>query len=356
MSNFSFFFAKLFFGKNSRIRVYRQLERLIRNGVKTSIALDTLYNRASKDGKKPTGNLAIIFNEWRKSYQNGEQLGDVVKGWVPESEQMLIEAGEKSGEVPNALKNVIQITQTNGKIKSAIIGGLIYPIILLLVIIGMMWGFKLQIVPAFSQIIPAEQWTGSAKSVYDTATFIYDWSIPILIAVGVLITLYISTISIWTGEIRRIFDKIPPWSMYRLWQGSSFMLSLAALLRAGVPVSDGLKTIRRNASPYLAERIDRTLFHYNTGAHFGEALYRTKFQFPEKEIVEDMRVYSTLPKFEEVMQTITNEWLENSIEMVQAQAKTINYVMLFLMAGTISWLGVGLFEIQQQVTAGASAY
>jgi len=348
-------FAKFNFGQNTRIRVYRQIERLLRNGRSLREALDVVYMRFSDEDKKPNHPIAVILNDWRIANRSGKSLGAAMLGWVPNQEQMLIEAGELSGTLPEAFQNVVRIASSGGRMKGALVEAIVYPLMLSITVIVMLWGFGDQIVPAFGNILKPEKWRGMAAQMYHLSQFTQNWTIPSVIGLCILVTLYLSTVSLWTGTLRTAVDRFPPWSLYRLYQGTSFMLAVAALIRAGVPIHEALARIRRNASPYLIERIDEAMFHYNMGANFGEALHKAGHGFPDKEMIQDLRIYARLAKFEEAVDMLAYEWLDQSVENLKSMARTMNYVMLFAMAGVIGWLGWGLFEIQRQVTAAAQA-
>ena len=355
MSDFQTKFAKFQFGRTQRVRLYRQLERLLRNGVPLHRALEALYNRASRDGKKKDHPEAIAIDTFNRIYKSGKSFGTALSGWVPYQEQMLIEAGELSGDLSRALKDVVEVSQGTSRIKGALVGGLAYPMVLLFTTLAMVYMFGVQIIPPFAEISPTETWEGGAAQMAWLARSVETWTLPVLGVIFAAITLYMSTVSVWKGRGRVIVDRFPPWSMYRMWQGSGFMLSLSALIRAGVPVPEALRRIRRNANPYLVERIDLTLRHINSGANLGEALMRAKCGFPDQEIIQDLRIYASLSNFEDALEMIAKEWIEEGVARVQAQSKTLNNLMLFFLAGVIGWLGWGLFEVQKTVTAAANS-
>ena len=354
MSNFQLRFAKMQFGKKPRTRLYRQIERLMRNSVPLHRALDVLYARASRDGTKKDHPEAIAIDTFRRAYKNGKSFGSSLDGWVPYQEQMLIEAGELSGDLPRALRDVVEVSKGGSQMKGALIGGLAYPFVLLFVTLGMLYMFGVQVIPPFADIIPPEKWEGGAAQMRWLSEAVQIWMFPVIGFIFAIMTLYLGTVSFWTGRLRTYADKIPPWSMYRMWQGSGFMLSLSALIRAGIPVPEALRRIRKNANPYLVERIDATLRQINSGANLGEALMRAKMGFPDGEIIQDLRIYASLSGFEDALETIAKEWIDDGVARVQNQAKILNQIMLFLLAGVIGWLGWGLFEIQKLATSGAS--
>ena len=49
------------------------------------------------------------------------------------------------------------------------------------------------------------------------------------------------------------------------------------------------------------------------GMSTGKAMVSTGFEFPDKEIVYDLEVYSTMPNFSQVLQNIAREWITEGI-------------------------------------------
>ena len=75
--------------------------------------------------------------------------------------------------------------------------------------------------------------------------------------------------------------------------------------------------------------------------------------FPDQEIIQDLKIYAGLSSFEDSLENIAKESLEDGLLRIQAQSKVLQNIMLVLMASVIGWLGYGLFQLQQQVTTTA---
>lgn len=63
-----------------------------------------------------------------------------------------------------------------------------------------------------------------------------------ILAVGITTPYLYSLVALfgkWKGSVREIFDKVPPWSVYKVYQGCSFLIGLASMmqLRSIVPPS-----------------------------------------------------------------------------------------------------------------------
>ena len=69
--------------------------------------------------------------------------------------------------------------------------------------------------------------------------------------------------------------------------GISWLLALSALVKSGTPVSTAMRALRRDATAYLKERIDKTLVFINNGDNLGEALSKTGLEFPDVEIINE---------------------------------------------------------------------
>ena len=247
-------FAKAFFGMTGRVRIYEQLQALLEGDLKLDRALDAIWDRASKQGRSPTSVDAIVVNAWRQEYRKAASLAEAVKGWVPVRDQMLIEAGELSGDLVGTLAELQEVNQSVSRMKGELTGALVYPLVLFAAIIGIIYIFGSAVIPEFAAILPVEEWTGIAATMAGLATFTQTMLVPSLLGVVTVITLLSLSMSRWRGFLRTRFDKLPPWSLYRLFQGVAFMLSLSALLRAGVHLPVALARLRDNANPWLHGR------------------------------------------------------------------------------------------------------
>jgi type II secretory pathway component PulF len=176
--------------------------------------------------------------------------------------------------------------------------------------------------------------------------------IPFLTIFSVAVGGIIWSFPIWTGAWRARFDRMPPWSFYCLVMGTSFLASLVAFLRAGMPVPEALRRLRATANPWLRERIDATLYYVNSGYDLGEALHHAGYQFPAREIVEDLRIYATLGNLDASMNRISSEWTKHSLDNLRATGDVMKVVGMALIAATIAWVQLGIIAVQQQLTNG----
>ena len=108
-------------------------------------------------------------------------------------------------------------------------------------------------------------------------------------------------------------------------------------------------SLRTDSHRYLRERIDRAMDFIKNGDNLGQALSKSKLNFPDKEIVADLRIYAELDNFEEALDRLANDWLDESAEAVEQKASILNMVAMFAISGIIAWAVFGVFEMQDQI-------
>jgi type II secretory pathway component PulF len=215
---------------------------------------------------------------------------------------------------------------------------------------GVLFLFAKRVFPAFDSILPTEKWTGIGKSMANLTQFVENYLVLVIVGIVALFVFISFTFSKWTGKYRKMFDKIPPWSIYRLISGAGFLMSLGSLIGSGVQTSRALEKINKHANPWLRERISATLHYVYSGLNVGKALRQAGYNYPDKVLIEDLVVYADLPSFAEMLDILGKEWLTDTTEKISKQTKVLNSFALFCLFGIIAWLFSGLYAIVNQIT------
>jgi type II secretory pathway component PulF len=353
MNKFERFQAKLSFSGRKKTRILRQLQRLINAGEPLPKTLSKLHALYSKDGKKPKDPTALMMKEWQSRLAAGKSLSFAMRGWVSRAEELIIEAGEQSDQLSKSLEDALTANAAGRSIRKAIFGGLIYPTIMFAAVVGMIYGFATGIIPTFETIVPAEEWTGNAAIMNSIATFVRDWIVVgIMTLTGLLIAIFI-TLPLITGPVRPILDRLPPWSIYKITQGASFMISMRGFLAAGVPIPEALRRMLVNANPYFSERVKYILAKVNSGQNLGKAMRDSGHNFPDNDVAGEIQIYAGLDNFSDSLDVLAKEWIEDSVEKAGLAAKLMNNLMLVLLAITIGYIAMSMFELQDIITKSA---
>ena len=352
LNSIEVYYAKMIcnFSNEARLKIYRKLAALMRNRFSLMDALDMLHDGITNGGKNPSEPMAIALASWGRALQNGLPFSDALKGWAPSRERLMLSVGDVS-DLESALLNLIKVTEGSTKMIRPIIGTISYPSFLMMMSIVIIWAIGAYMVPPMIDASPGVRWVGTARTLVDISDWIkVNWLFAFISFPSVMLVIYL-TIGIWTGPIRAAFDNVPPWSLYKVFMGITWLLALSALVKGGVPVSTALQALRRDSNAYLKERIDKTLAFIKNGDNLGQALMKTGLNFPDKEIISDLKIYSELDNFEEALGKLADDWLEESVYMIEQKASLLNMVALLAVAGVIAWAVFGVFEMQDQITS-----
>ncbi|RJF96858.1 type II secretion system protein F [Noviherbaspirillum cavernae] len=343
--------AKTQFNDSARLRLYRKIAKMLSNGLPLLKILEELRDRASYEGKKPNEPMAIVLDDCRRMVQNGRLLSEALEWWIPRTEQMIIMAGEQSGRLEVTLTAVVDVVQAEKKIKSIIISGITYPAAVFSLIIVYIYIFGTRVIPQFSRMVDPSQWKGAAKSLYVMSLFVQNWMLYFVVALIAIVIGVLVSMPQWRGNLRVHFDKIAPYSVYRLVIGSGFLMAFSALQFAGITVEKSLARLSNMADPWLRERLDGALLGVKSGLNCGEALRNAGYGFPSKEVIDDLCVYAEYKGFAEALKILADEWIAEGTEQISIQMKVLNGFAIVTLAIVIGWLVAGFFGIQHELAS-----
>ncbi|MEJ0003021.1 MAG: type II secretion system F family protein [Pararobbsia sp.] len=343
--------ARLQLTAPARLRLYRKIAKMLANGLPLLKILEELEMRASHEGRKPSEPLAMTLADWRSVVQNGGMLAEAMAWWVPHAEQMIVMAGEQSGRLDASLVNVCDVVQYSRRIRTAIVGGLTYPSVIFAMTIGYVYLFGKLVIPRFGSIVNPERWHGVAHSLYELSLFVQNGMLYCIFALLLLLAVLFYSMPRWSGGIRNVLDRYPPYSIYRLVVGCGFLVAFSSLQTAGFTVEKSLTRLATDARPWLRQRIDDMLFGVKSGLNVGAAMKNSGYRFPSPEIVDDLSVYAEYKGFAEALQSIASEWMSEGVETIEAQMRIVNGAAIVSLALVLSWLISGFFEIQQEIAA-----
>ena len=337
--------------QGERLRIYRKLASLLRNRFSLMDALERLQAIASNDGKDPSDSTAVAMGCWMEALQNGLSFSTALQGWAPQSELLMLSVGDIAN-LEDALMRLIHVVEGTKRMKEPLFGALGYPMFLMIMVVLIIYAVGAYMVPPMVDAVPDLVWAGQAKSLVDLSNWVRHNSL-ILFSILPIIFIFIAwTLPRWQGRMRAKFDKAPPWNLYRIFVGVSWLLSLSALVNAGMPVSKALRMLRSNASPYLLYRMERTLVYVNNGENLGTALAMTNLNFPDKEVIGDLQIYAELDNFPTALDMMANEWLEDAVRDIERKAAVLNGIAILLIAAIVAWVVSGTFAMQDQMVSG----
>jgi type II secretory pathway component PulF len=348
LDDITYKYAKFTFNGNlkQQLRLYRKLAGMLNMNESLPRALERLWITASFNGKKPNDPQAIALKEWRQALQAGRSLTDAMGGWVPERHIMILRSGEESGAIAKGMQAIEFIEKATARMRGAISNAIGYPVFIFLVMFAVLWMFGVNLVSPMREFAP-ESVKEKIAGLGMVTDFVQNYGIGILLIIAVIAGIIVYSLPRWTGKLRAKFDKYPPYSWYRIWNGSAFLMSISALLGAQTPLSRALSILESRATPWLKERIFSARQEVMRGKNLGEALQADELGFPDETIVFDMIILAERADVATVLDMVSREWLDEQILMLEAQSGVVRSAGMMLMGGVIAWAFMSIIGIAQ---------
>ncbi len=361
------FYAKQF-GKSLRIQFYESLMGILEDGVPLDEALLTVAKAFSDNGLK-LDPVSLACRDIAQKVKGGKSLTISCDGWVPYDENSLIAAGEETGNLIQAFRDCVRVIEVRQRIGRLVASATVFPSVVWSVMAALLYVIAMWMVPSMTQRSNPEAWTGIPALLYALSNFVSHYGLASLIGVVAFILISVATLPVFCGlpittsssswklqltkflQILRVrAERFPPWSVYKALHGSIFLLNMAVMLRSGINQLDALKTLQRNASPWLTERLIAIHYGVSAGKNFGIALKLAGHDFPDPMAIHFLEVLATRKGFAESMERFSNRWLEKTLQRVEAIAKSLIGVSSIVMGVMMILVVIGIFQLASNVT------
>lgn len=353
MTNLDLLYAKWVFKSDTekRMAISRKIASLLRNNFTLMDALNRIEMIESKDGRKPNEPFAIAMREIQQNLERGMSFSEATRGWVPNEETLLLMSGNVSSLLIS-LENVSRVVNGIKRIKRAMWSAIGYPLFLFMLTFAIIMMVGIYLVPPLADAAGSDiVWRGTAASLIYVSEFANKyWYIISAGIVGGISLVWLS-LPIWTGKLRTLFDKLPPWNIYKLQLSVSWLMSLSAMVSAGLSVPEAMRLLADNSNRYLSNILEETLHYIANGENLGNALALTDKDFPNTEIIGDLVVYADMNDFDKNIDAIANDYMEESVHKMESLSSVLNSIGIILVSIIIGWIVLGTFQMQEQITA-----
>ncbi|WP_177326630.1 MULTISPECIES: type II secretion system F family protein [Plesiomonas] len=320
--------------------MYRAIAALMKSGIPLhdilidliSVYSDGKYKRSNSDNHKLKDPVAIIMERILSEMEEGTRsIGELFRPWIPEHEALILQAADKIGQeaLPAVLDDLIYSIQVRKRIAKILLKAVLYPAILSFCGIGILMMYAIDVIPKLSLVSPPDSWPTSSHIFYSLSNFVNDYIFLISIGGISLYALFFVSLPMWTKRLAklRIFaDRYPPYSLYKILNGCSFMLSLSVMIKAGISMNDALGEIEKIATPWLKDRVQGAIYNVARGKGLGESLRLSGYEFPSKEAYHFISLLSKSSSgLSDAMYVFSKDWMEDSISLLEKMATIIFY-------------------------------
>ncbi len=353
MTKLDLLYAKFVFKTDTekRMAISRKIASLLRNNFTLMDALHRIEMIESHDGRRPNEPFAIAMREIQQNLERGMTFAQATEGWVPNEETLLLTSGNVSSLLVS-LENVGRVVGGINRIKRAMWSAITYPLFLFFLTVAIIVMVGVYLVPPLVEAAGSEiVWRGSAASLVYVSNFANKYWYVVAIMFLCLVSFVWLSLPNWTGKVRTWFDKLPPYSTYKLQVSVSWLMSLAAMVSAGVSVPDAMRLLADSSNKYLSNILDEALHHIANGENLGNALALTGKDFPSEEIIGDLIIYSDMNDFDKNLDKIARDYMEESVRKMENISSVLNSIGIILVSVIIGWVVLGTFQMQEQITS-----
>ena len=317
------------FSLRRRLRLYDKLGRFAANGTPVVSALRNLQRRYAKRRDVRAG----LFLSMVARVEDGIPVSTTMGAYIPPGERMLIQAGEDAGKIHDGFFKAKQLAQDLQRLKAALIGELMYPVLLFVILCVILATVAIYLVPSLEGAIPVKDWPAFSLGMRALAIGVKSYGIAAAAVLALAVAIALRTLATWRGPLRERLDRwAPPWAIYREIQGSSFLIALAALTGAGQAVTTAVERMGTAASPWLKVHLRRMLRGLVAGNDPGEALRTGLF---DREVEDDIEDYARTNNFEDALAKVGQDQVDLAIERIRQRAALLRGAMLLLALGTL---------------------
>ena len=336
-----------------RETLYRHLSSQVGNGVTVEIALDSFRSRLQR--RKKFSSDKIVADVARRM-RDGSTLAAALTAWIPLDEVSIIKSGEMSGNLSRSLNLLIEAKRRVARVNAALKSAMVSPGIYITAVYGMIWAIGRFVIPGLEQALPAERATGLVFALYIAGNLANSlWALlpPFTLLIGGIWV--VRSLPKWTGSTRVSAEALFPYSFYRDIQGYTWLMSFAALLRAGMADTEIIKNQLTQTSPWLKERLHAIWWRMDNGASLSAALIAKgkngmpAFGFPNPDIVDDIASMSGFSDFPEKISILAVQWAEELEQSVLTGAKKFGSAMEILMYVVMGFLMVAINSMSTQM-------
>jgi type II secretory pathway component PulF len=329
-----------------RREIYVLLAFMLENNNKMDESLKELYGIYSKDGKRPGSPGAVFLYEALQRTKEGRPFNEAISRYVSPEEASIIAAGERAGRLREAFEYAIDRLDKHKQIGRAVRGGLTYPAFLLGILVVLLYVVSYKLMPALAGTVDLSMLSGPLKYLSWVANFVTHHGPYVAVALAVFCAWAAWSLPRLTGPLRYRLEKLPPWSVYRAMQGSSFLLNVGVMLRSGTPLLSILTLLNKNATPYMRERIGAFIHGTNAGLNLGEAMRRSELDFPDETAVRLIRVFASRDHFDTALDRFAKQWAESTVDRIKKAMSGVFNVAIIAVGALVLLVVLSMADIQ----------
>ena len=321
----------------------RQMAIMLRSGLTLLNTLNTVAEFASR------ASMGRIWYDVAARIQEGASLADAM-AHHPRFSQMvlqLVRVGEQTGHLEPVLLRAADRMEHARRLRGSVLTALAYPTLVLVAAIGITAFMVFNVIPKLEKFLAAigRKLPAMTQSLLDITRFIQTY-LP-YVAIGLTVTAVgLTALYLWPPGrlmIDRLLLRLPLLGgLLRLAGTVTFASGMAALLRSGITLLEGLRTAERlQSNHYLARQVAEARDGVMHGGTLAEPLARERAFMPM--LSRMIAVGESAGTLDEVLEEVAKFYESQLQAAIRTLAAIIEPVIIIVVGGIVGFVYISFF-------------
>ncbi|BDT74071.1 hypothetical protein os4_36240 (plasmid) [Comamonadaceae bacterium OS-4] len=328
--------------KSNRLRLLLRLAVAVRGGMTPADFLRALADTEAMNGR--TGH-AKVYRRVEAKMRSGEYaVYEALELLTTADDRCFLYAEDKVSDLSSLLQMAYDTAQKKKVITAAIMKPFFLPMYLFVMACGLLMLGGTVMLPNFVTLMPVTQWELPSRAVYEAGQILMKYWLPIAIFIPSLVAWVIWSLPNLHNRFRtQYLDRVFPWSLYKSLQSSNFILNIAAMFKAKVPILDAVKGYAMVSTPYSSAWAYRMQVRLESEQTTSD-MRALDVGFIDRHTMDSMRILNNKLPADQVLQTIGEAEFEMLADEVAVSAErsskfvtvVVGICLLFTLYGTMS--------------------
>lgn len=347
------------FDARKRTNFYQALSNQVASGISIKAALETRYLIYSDGGKNKRMPLAIIVAAMKSVVTvDGSNIAKAIAPWSSPTEVAVVAAAEKAGNdaLVQCFARLVDTMERRNKLIKAAYTPLKAAAFFIAIDVGTLLGLSLYWAPMTRQMTPANKIAPLTQILLGICDFTVSYGGLVALGLLVLAVFIGKTLDYFdrTSSFGQLLERLPPWSIYRVFQNAQFLFNIGDLFANDTPQPTAMQILADNGGNWVRTRVLAIKEQLQkNGDKFGKALLDNPYDFPDRETAYFMADVASVVDKKKAIDTFANRELETRVEAIGSAARVATVIALLFSA---AWWGFEFAAAMSKLVNGLDSF
>lgn len=292
------------------------------------------------------------------------RISQILAEVMPKEDQLMLSAVDQAKDKAETLRSLVTAIREQKQARALIYKSMFPPMVMLPGVFIFSYVLATQSIPIIAKIAPPEVWTPYNAAVRDFSENVANHGFKVMGILLALVVFMAYQMPRWKGPLRGRIERIPqgvgllifpvfpialPLSIYRDFQVSLLLTSLAVLLKSGSTLTGALDSLRSTAQPWMQWHLRRVSRHlYVAPTEYVDAF--AKGLLSPKLLARLATTIRSDTRFDRVLIDMGTQGIAEVRREIEKTSKGLNTLLLLAAAACVLFLYVGQLSIAQSMT------